>query len=243
MRLSVINILFAFTWRHVTLRPKRDSLDFWRGGNCWASCSCSGWWLHPSFAQMTSIQAAKVTVAFQSFSSRQSFTLEQFILESFLFQHCSPSRGRLCIPVKGFTKCWVGVTHLSAIPADTGSFYWYVCTFIYGLQAGDQNSDPDTVTASVRLRWFYSVQISWTVGCDWGPCGAAKSVFMCKRKASLRSANHGCRMFFWFPLLSLYVFGSQFTLPKWVCLSFVGPCDSVELAACKTQPCYSSKKI
>lgn len=62
-------------------------------------------------------------------------------------------------------------------------------------------------------------------------------------RGPLRGANHGCRMFFWFPLLSLYVFSSQITLLKWVCLSFVGPCDSVELAGCKTEPCYSSKKI
>lgn len=149
-------------------------------------------------------------------------------------------KSRLCIPVKGFTKCWVAVSHPSVIPADTGSFYWYVCTYIYGLLAGDQNSDPDTAVDSAVIL-FSPTQLNSGVwpGSTWG----CQLSIHWRMQGPLRGANHGCRMFFWFPLLSLYVFSSQITLLKWVCLSFVGPCDSVELAGCKTEPCYSSKKI
>lgn len=64
--------------------------------------------------------------------------------------------------------------------------------------------------------WFYSARLGWTAGCDRAVLPTLHSSTNARPLWEVLIA--GARMFFWFPLRSLYVLSSQFTR----CLSFVG---------------------
>lgn len=147
MSLLVINTLFAITWRHVTRRPwpKRDPFGFWWG------------WLDGCITLLVRLNQFKLHCVFLVLYLKAMLHTRGIHLSwnSFCFNVTL-----LCVPAKGFPKCRVAVSHLSAVPADPGSFYWYVWTHIYGLVAGDQNSDPDTVVNSAGPHRFYSASLS-----------------------------------------------------------------------------------